>query len=230
MCGPEEFECDIGECITEEAFCDNNVDCSNSKDEPNSCNRKWVAPILHVWYCSHSTLVMLVYICSSKGIKFFWTRTCQYYCLLTFCLYFFAVGLLIGLSVFFGIILWIIILTCLCIIAERVSKCKKARVARAPTNARGSVVQIDDPEAPSQTPETNTTSSTQPADSSETQNHIEETVFTDAQFSSGVAPPSYVTASHYETIQVNPHNFNCTCIHTCTTGQFIFSVFLITQC
>ena len=69
---------------------------------------------------------------------------------------------------------------------------------------------------------------TQPADSSDEQNHIEKTVFTDAQFSSGVAPPSYVTASDYKTIQVNS---NSTTVHAytrisyITLGQFIFSVF-----
>ena len=61
---------------------------------------------------------------------------------------------------------------CLFCIGVWVKKHRNARVARAQTSARGSVVFMD------------------------------ETVFTDAQFSSGVAPPSYVTASDYETIQV----------------------------
>ena len=110
------------------------------------------------------------------------------------------------LSSFAGISVLTATVVCLLCIGVWVKKHMNARVARAQTSARGSVVLTADPEAPTETPaysqQVNTSPSAQDADSSETENHIKDTVFTDAQFSAGVAPPSYVTASDYKTIQV----------------------------
>ena len=47
-----------------------------------------------------------------------------------------------------------------------------------------------------------TSSTTSPGDTTQSRDQTDETTFTDAQFSSGLAPPSYTTASDYKTVEV----------------------------
>ena len=49
MCGPDQFECGIGECVSEDVVCDGERDCSNGRDEPYECNSKCIANILVCW-------------------------------------------------------------------------------------------------------------------------------------------------------------------------------------
>ena len=95
-------------------------------------------------------------------------------------LLFFSVELISILSSFAGISVLTATLVCLICIGVRVKKHMNARVARAQTHARGSVVLTADPEAPTETPansqQVNTSSSTQDADSSETENRIKKTM------------------------------------------------------
>ena len=49
VCGPDQFECGIGECVSEDVVCNGERDCSNGRDEPNDCQSKCIANILVYW-------------------------------------------------------------------------------------------------------------------------------------------------------------------------------------
>ena len=86
----------------------------------------------------------------------------------------------------------------------------RKRVARAPTNARGTVViatVINNEsqgrttlQTPSSTPPTDTAESLPPCPNAQDLNTTLETTFADAQFSSGVAPPTYNAAGDIKTV------------------------------
>ena len=38
VCGSNEFECQYGECVSEDLVCDGNKDCSNNRDEVQNCD------------------------------------------------------------------------------------------------------------------------------------------------------------------------------------------------
>ena len=92
--------------------------------------------------------------------------------------------------------------SCTVLSIEWYRRSKRERVTRVQTTGRGTVVLAADSRATPNTSSTQqqlTSSTTSPTQS---RDQTDETTFTDAQFSSGVAPPSYNTASDYKTVEV----------------------------
>ena len=73
---------------------------------------------------------------------------------------------------------------------------------RVETTTRGTVVSVADLRTTSSTQQQPTSSTISPGDTSQIRDQTDETTFTDGQFNSGVAPPSYNTASDYKTLEI----------------------------